>query len=46
MNYYDLRVYRYGNEYKILYFPRHVNEYSDRDIVGSSDRDRENKMIG
>lgn len=46
MNYYDLRVYQYGNEYKILYFPRHVNEYSDRDIVGSSDRDRENKMIG
>lgn len=46
MQYYDLKIYQFGNEYKILYFPRHVNEYSDSGLVRSFDHTRENPMIG
>ena len=46
MDYCDLKIYQYGNEYKILYFPKHVNEYSDRTFIGSSDREYENQLIG
>ena len=46
MQYYDLKIYQYGNQYKILYFPKRVNEYSDRPYLHSEyDRDKQ-AMIG
>lgn len=45
MQYYDLKIYQYGDEYKILYFPRHVNEFSEHQFL-SDDKHCDSSMIG
>ena len=46
MQYYDLKIYQYGSEYKILYFPRYVNEYSERQYLSDDNKHCDNSKIG
>ena len=45
MQFYQISVYQYDNQYKLVYFPRHVNEYADNLYFRSFD-DEKSSMIG
>lgn len=47
MHFYDLKIYQYGDSYKVIYFPHNINEYVDGEHLYLSSRfTRENEMIG